>query len=195
MSENHDGQQAEFAVRRYLEFLADPTSVIDQGRISHLETSITNTSDVIEKLKLHTELASARVGDASALRTEFAQAAKGWATTHDVSVDAFRALGVSDIALAEAGFQLSRTGPAKSRTAPSTRGSRAASVSSSVVRDHVLALTDAFTLGGVMASVGGSMGTVRKVLDELEATNKVKNEGADPNHSGRGRAPHVFRVQ
>lgn len=203
MSENNsssivEADPAEQAVRRYLEFVADPSSAIDVGRIHHLEAQIATTNDVIVKLKLHGDLTRAREGDISGLRSAFTQHAKAWAQRNEVGLEAFRALGVGDIALAEAGFDFGRNVSKKSRTAPArsapAQGPRAASVGSSTIRDNILACTEPFTLAGVMADIGGSLGTVRKVVDELEATNKVRNEGADKNHTGRGRAPHLFRV-
>ena len=187
---------AEQAVRRYLEFVADPSSAVDVGRIHHLEASIARTDDVIAKLKLHGDLLRAREGDVSGLRSAFTQHAKAWAQRNEVGLEAFRALGVGDIALAEAGFDFGRGAPSKKRAAVNRAplSQRAANVGSSVVRESILRRTAPFTLAAVMAEVGGSLGTVRKVVDGLEASGKVRNEGADKDHSGRGRAPHLFRV-
>lgn len=190
---------AESAVRRYLEFVADPSSAIDHGRIARLEGELASTSDVIAKLKLHAELARSKEGDVAGLRSAFALHAKGWAQRNDVGLDAFRALGVNDIALAEAGFDLGRGGHApKVRPAAAApklaRAPRAATVSSNEVRDNMLSRTDPFTLASVMADVGGSLGTIRKVVDELVESGKVRNEGSDKSHTGRGRAPHLFRA-
>ena len=187
---------AEQAVRRYLEFLADPSSAINGGRVAELEAALAGSSDVIAKLKLHGELERARQGDVAELRSAFARHARSWAQRNDVGVEAFRALGVSDIALAESGFDLGRN-VARAKSVPANRAPRAArssNVSSSTVRDAMLAQTGTFTLGRIMADAGGSSGTIRKVADELEAAGRVRNEGADPSHSGRGRAPHLFRV-
>ncbi len=196
---------AEQAVRRYLEFVADPSSAVDVGRIHHLEASIAGSNDVIAKLKFHGDLQRAREGDVSGLRSAFTQHAKAWAQRNEVGLEAFRALGVGDIALAEAGFDFGRGAPTKGRPAVNqTKGRaavnrppvapRTANVGSPVVRESILKRTEPFTLASVMSDVGGSLGTVRKVVDELEASGKVRNEGADKSHSGRGRAPHLFRV-
>ncbi len=186
---------AEHAVRRYLEFVADPSSAVDVGRITHLEGQLASSSDVIAKLKLHTELARAKEGDVSGLRSAFTQHAKAWAQRNDVGLEAFQALGVGDIALAEAGFDFGRGGSAKVRQAASKpKGTRAANVPSGLIHDNIVARTAPFTLAAVMAETGGSLGTVRKVIDQLEASGKVRNDGADKNHSGRGRAPHLFRL-
>ena len=207
---NDANDATEHAVRRYLEFVADPSSAIDVGRIHHLESQIATTNDVIVKLKLHGELTRAREGDLSGLRSAFTQHAKAWAQRNEVGLDAFRALGVGDIALAEAGFDFGRTGVRKAAGAAKGSGKnsgkgravevrpapapRAANVGSAVIRDNILARSEPFTLAGVMADVGGSLGTVRKVVDALEASGNVRNEGADRGHTGRGRAPHLFRV-
>ena len=186
---------AEQAVRRYLEFLADPAVAVDGARVAQLETALASSNDVIAKLKLHGELERARQGDVAELRSAFARHARAWAQRHDVSVEAFRALGVSDIALAESGFDLGRSIRAKSTpVARAGRAQRSSNVSATTIREAILGRAGTFTLASVMAEAGGSPGTIRKVVDELEADGRVRNEGADPQHSGRGRSPHLFRV-
>lgn len=188
---------AEQAVRRYLEFLADPSSAVDGARVAEFESALASSNDVIAKLKLHGELERARQGDVAELRSAFARHARSWAQRNDVSVEAFRALGVSDIALAESGFDLGRSNAGRARSTPvvrATRAPRSTNVSATTIREAILALSGTFTLARVMADAGGSPGTVRKVVDELEADGRVRNEGADPHHSGRGRSPHLFRV-
>lgn len=188
---------AEQAVRRYLEFLADPSSAVDGARVAELETALASSHDVIAKLKLHGELERARQGDVAELRSAFARHARAWAQRNDVSVEAFRALGVSDIALAESGFDLGRSVASRARSAPVARAARAqrsSNVSAKTIREAILGRSGTFTLARVMAEAGGSPGTIRKVVDELEASGLVHNEGADPHHSGRGRSPHLFRV-
>ncbi len=188
---------AEQAVRRYLEFLADPSSAVDGARVAELETALASSHDVIAKLKLHGELERARQGDIAELRSAFARHARAWAQRNDVSVEAFRALGVSDIALAESGFDLGRSVASRARSAPVARAARAqrsSNVSAKTIREAILGRSGTFTLARVMAEAGGSPGTIRKVVDELEASGLVHNEGADPHHSGRGRSPHLFRV-
>lgn len=188
---------AEQAVRRYLEFLADPSSAVDGARVAELETALASSHDVIAKLKLHGELERARQGDVAELRSAFARHARAWAQRNDVSVEAFRALGVSDIALAESGFDLGRNVTSRAKSAPVARAARAqrsSNVSAKTIREAILGRTGTFTLARVMAEAGGSPGTIRKVVDELEASGLVRNEGADPHHSGRGRSPHLFRV-
>lgn len=197
MSENMSmNESAEFAVRRYLEFLGDPSTAVDGSRVAALEAQVGQTSDVIAKLKLLEELGRARSGDTAALRQAFVTHAKSWAAANTIGLDAFRALGVGDIALVEAGFDLGRNAPKKSgaATARPLRPARAANVSGSAIREHIAGLTGTFTLASVMHDVGGSLGTIRKIVDEMEAAGRVRNEGSDPSHSSRGRAPHVFRV-
>lgn len=188
---------AEQAVRSYLEFLVDPSSAVDSARVAELERALASSNDVIAKLKLHGELERARQGDVAELRSAFARHARAWAQRNDVNVEAFRALGVSDIALAESGFELGRNTTGRVKNAPVVRAARAqrsTNVSAKTIREAILGRTGSFTLARVMAEAGGSPGTIRKVVDELEADGRVRNEGADPHHSGRGRSPHLFRV-
>lgn len=188
---------AEQAVRSYLEFLVDPSSAVDSARVAELERALASSNDVIAKLKLHGELERSRQGDVAELRSAFARHARAWAQRNDVNVEAFRALGVSDIALAESGFELGRNTTGRVKNAPVVRAARAqrsTNVSAKTIREAILGRTGSFTLARVMAEAGGSPGTIRKVVDELEADGRVRNEGADPHHSGRGRSPHLFRV-
>ena len=200
MSENNSmNESAEFAVRRYLEFLADPSTAVDGSRVAELEGQVAETADVIAKLKLLEDLGRARSGDTAALRQAFVTHAKSWAAANNIGLDAFRALGVGDIALVEAGFDLGRNAPKKASAATSravrpVRAVRATNVSGSAIREHIAGLVGTFTLASVMHDVGGSLGTIRKVVEELESAGRVRNEGADPAHSSRGRAPHMFRV-
>jgi hypothetical protein len=190
--------QAEDAVRRFLQFLSDPTIARDEALVAELRRNLSIATDMIDRLKLTQAVKDAENADGSAIRAGFVQHAKGWAEANNISVGAFREMGVNDIALAEAGFDLGfgrgRVGKAAKgarAAAPVTR-MRAAAVSSADIRQWILTQTSSFTLGRIMHEVGGSLGTVNKAVDELIAAQKVRNLGKDPNHAGRGRAPFVY---
>jgi predicted ArsR family transcriptional regulator len=83
-------------------------------------------------------------------------------------------------------------------TVPKTSSSRRRS---STTRINVETLTQAITsksvgtrltIAGVADELGGSTQTIRKVLDQLAEIGTLKVLGPDPNHSGQGRAPHVW---
>jgi hypothetical protein len=190
---------AEEAVRRFLQFLSDPTIARDDALVAELQRNLDMATDVIDRLKLIQAVKDAEAADGSNIRAAFVQHAKAWAATNRISVAAFRELGVNDIALAEAGFDLGfGRGRQASKGAKGTAGSsvpakpRAASVSSEDIRNWMLAQEAPFTLAMVMHSAGGSLGTVNKAVEDLISAGKARNLGKDPKHSGRGRAPFVY---
>jgi hypothetical protein len=183
--------EAELSVRRYLDFLVDPSSILDTARISSLEEELATTTDLLKKLHTHAALEKARRSDGESVRSAFIKHARAYAATHELPVSAFRSVGVSDVALAEAGFDLGHgriKSKAKKSAAPTGR-LRAPKVSKSTIQAHILATAAPFTLNDVMASVGGSIGTVNTVVKELVAAGSVKQLGPDADHQGRGRAP------
>jgi hypothetical protein len=191
-------QSPDDAVRRFLQFLADPTIARDDRLIAELRGKLAGETDLLERLRLIQAAQDAELADGSAIRAGFVRHAKNWAGANGISVAAFRELGVSDIALAEAGFDLGfgrgRPGAkgAKNSRAVAAGKPRAASVSSEDIRTWVTAQDAPFTLNKIMENVGGSLGTVNKVVDDLITSSKVRNLGKDPGHKGRGRAPFLY---
>ncbi len=184
-------EDAELAVRRYLDFLVDPSSILDSGLIASLESELATTTDPMKKLHAHAALEKARRSDGDSVRAAFVKHARAYAASHDLPAAAFRSVGVSDIALAEAGFDLGHgriKSKSKKSAAPAGRR-RAPKVSKSTIQAHILATSAPFTLNDVMASVGGSIGTVNTVVKELVTAGSVKQLGPDTDHQGRGRAP------
>ena len=118
---------AEDAVRRYLAWVDDPSSLVDAEAVAAAEAALASATDPIDKLHAAAELERVRVGDPSALRAAFVGHARDYAAQADIPVQAFRALGVGDDVLAEAGFALpssrGRRGPA-SGSAPRAQGPR-----------------------------------------------------------------------
>ena len=212
MTDDHEPVSAEAphpesAVRRYLQFVEDPSTARDEALLGRLRHQLASATDPIEKLKLIAQIEQAEQADGESIRTAFVRHARDWAEEHGVTVSAFRQLGVSDIALAEAGFDLGfarRSAPRPARagspragspgvgrasagpSGPRTRGS------ADDIRSWVLAHESAFTLAQAMAGAGGSLGTVKKVIDDLVAVGQIRNLGPDPDHRGRGRAPHRY---
>ena len=184
-------EDAELAVRRYLDFLVDPSSILDSALIASLESELATTIDPMKKLHAHAALEKARRNDGDSVRAAFVKHARAYAAAHDLPVSAFRSVGVSDIALAEAGFDLGHgriKSKSKKTAAPAGRR-RAPKVSKSTIQAHILATSGPFTLNDVMTSVGGSIGTVNTVVKQLVGAGSVKQLGPDTDHQGRGRAP------
>ncbi len=183
------------AVRAYINFLKDPSSARDTAAISATQASLSSSHDVLENLRLLTVLERLELADGQALRSAFVKQAKTWATTNDVSVAAFRSLGVNDIVLAEAGFDLGR-GKKGAKKATSTNNSglpRAASVSSSSIRQWALNQAGSFSMADCVAGAGGSLMTVKKVVSELVASTELRSVGQRATPGTRGRAPEYFQ--
>jgi hypothetical protein len=188
---------AESAVRRYLEFLADPSSLVDHEAVASIEAELAITGDPIAKLRLYSRLEHARAADGEAAKLAFIVHAKSWAEGEGITVTAFSHLGVPDDVLRAAGFLGS--GRARARSARPSPGddqkrARARAVSTEQIKVHVLGRQGSFTLSHVMDDVGGSPLTVRKAVEELVQDGKVRRLGPDPAHAGRGRAPIVYEA-
>lgn len=192
-----DATTPETAVRRYLQFLADPTALRDEERLEELRAAAERASDPIERLRAYSEIERAEQVDGSALEADFVAAAKSFADAEGISPGAFRRLGVPIDVLVRAGL-LSRasggrdTRAATARPSRSTgaRATRAPSVGADTIkafiRDNV---HGRFTLADVQGDVGGSPLTVRKAVDELVSVGEVRRLGPRQGHQGPGRAP------
>jgi hypothetical protein len=186
--------EAELAVNRYLNFLADPSSILDTNRISVLEAELAAATNPLKKLHAHAALEKARRSDGDDVREAFVKHALPYAVAHDISVSSFRSVGVSDIALAEAGFDLGH-GRIKAKIAKATRTPlpggrlRAPKVSKSSIQNHIMQMSGSFTLNDVILGIGGSIATVNTVVKEMVGAGSIKQLGPDTNHQGRGRAP------
>lgn len=184
----------EAAVRSYLLSLRDPSALVDQAAIDALTREAEHSTDPIEQLRLLTKLERAKAVDPAHFEHQFIRCAKQWAEANDVSVAAFRSLGVPDATLRAAGLVAGAGRSAGQRTAPrggATRGAagRAPAVPTDQVKTHVLGRSGTFTMAAVVEAVRGSELTVRKAIAELVDAGKVRNLGPDPHHHGRGRAP------
>ena len=201
---NETETPAESAVRKFLEFVADPASARDEPLIAGLRDQVGAARDPIAKLKVLAALDRAEKADGEALRKAFVDHAQAWADEHSIPVRAFRELGVNDIVLAEAGFDLGsgravnrrRAGGASRSAAPKARVAsgrpRARSMTADDIRSWLMQQQQPFTLSQVMSGAGGSLGTITKVVDELVESGRLVKLGPAPDHRGRGRAPHQF---
>lgn len=190
---------AETAVRRYLQWMTDPSSLRDNDRLAALESDLAGAGDPIERLRLLSAIEKLSKVDGDEVKMGFIRHARDWAVANDISVSAFQALGVDDVMLEAAGLierKAKRGRPAASTTAPRAKGAgtRAPMVPVSVIVDHVKGLTVPFTLNDVMAAVGGSPATVRKAVEQLVSDGVVRSEGPATDHHARGRAPIMYAV-
>jgi predicted ArsR family transcriptional regulator len=201
----------EEAVRRYLQFLEDPTKLVDAEVVQALESRLLLLTDPIERLRVLAEIDRVNTIDGTDFEESFILHARSWAESEGIPGTAFRHLGVADDVLLRAGLlDGSRRGrpgrtarTATPRTAKGTRagrakaagdGQRAPWTSTEAIAAWVLATAEPFTLADVQRGAGGSPATVRKAVDELVAAGRVERLGPAPASTGRGRSPIRYQV-
>lgn len=175
----------EDAIRAYLQYLQDPSSIIDADIINEFEGKLAAATDPIERVALRQQLKQARTGDQTAVRDGFVTHAKAWAEDHGVSASAFESEGVPRDVLTEAALA-----PKRGRR-PRTRSSRvtAEDVRKALPRKK----TQGVTVNSLAAKTGASVGTVRTVVKEEVDAGRLEDAGPDPDHSGPGRAPTIYK--
>jgi hypothetical protein len=180
------------AVRRYLQYLADPESLVDKAAVAKLEKAVAAAKDPLDRLHAIGALRRAASVDVSDIEDGFARGAAAYARAQDLDRADFASLGVSEYVLAEA-FGGARRPGAAGRPARGT-GRKA----SGNARGGVEAVKEAVFAGGAEFKLAelqvASPITVRKAVDELIESGQVERLGPDPHHNSRGRAPIVYRV-
>ncbi len=182
----------------YLQYLADPTKLVDQASVKKLENDVEKAKDPIDKLKAVAALERARAVDGRLYEDAFIRNARAWAEAEGIPLAAFKTMGVPDAVLSRAGFDDGRRRAGRTRTTTkraASRSGRAKSTSADAIREWVLATTGSFTLADVQKGIGGSPATIKKAIDELITDGKVENLGAVSEHHGRGRAPYHYTLQ
>ncbi|WCO68745.1 hypothetical protein PO878_08400 [Iamia majanohamensis] len=186
----------EDAVRRYLQWLEDPASLVDDDAVARAEAAVAGAADPLARLHALADLEHAREADADAVTEDFVAHAKGYADAESIPVAALQASGVPDDVLRRAGFEV---GGRRRRSAGGSRrsggASRAPKVSIEELKAATLRLPKQFTLADVASEAGGgSPQTVRKAVDEMIADGKARNLGPKQDHHGRGRAPTLYEL-
>lgn len=186
----------EDAVRRYLQWLEDPASLVDDDAVARAEAAVASAPDPLARLHALADLEHAHEADADAVTEDFVAHAKGYAEAESIPVAALQASGVPDDVLRRAGFEVG--GRRRGSSGGSRRGgggTRAPKVSIEELKAATLRLPKQFTLADVASEAGGgSPQTVRKAVDEMIADGKVRNLGPKQDHHGRGRAPTVYEL-
>ena len=195
--------RSEKAVRDYLAWVEDPSSVVDGAGVACADEAFARATDSIDKLRAAAKRDRARRGDVQALTAGFVDHAKGYADADGIPVEAFRALGVDDDVLRRAGFHVPPgrgRGPAAPGRSPSgTRGvstSRAVLLPAGRLKEVAVGLQGRFTLSQLAdAAGGGSPATLRKAMEELIDEGRAAKLGPDPDHRGAGRPPTVYELR
>ena len=197
MSEHTEHEKA---VRLYLHSLRDPSSLVDTERISRLQAEIEAETDPITQLRLISQLERAQQVDTAHVEHEFIRCAKQWAEANDISVSAFRNLGVPEATLRAAGLVAGGgRKPGRPKAERASRASRTSTrsggnVTIEQVKAHVSTRSERFTLNDVAAGVGASSMTVRKAVTEMVDAGTVAKLGPATDHAGRGRAPIEYQL-
>ncbi|MCB0971796.1 MAG: hypothetical protein KDA97_09835, partial [Acidimicrobiales bacterium] len=178
---------------RYLAYLDDPASAVDQDAVAAAEAALASATDPIDKLHAAAARERAAATDVDALEAAFVAHAKEYAQAQSIPAAAFEVVGVPTDVLARAGFATGARGRSSGARRPAS-GSRAPQVSAAVLKDAALATEGPFTLAQLAdAAGGGSPATVRKAVEELIAEGRATSLGPDPDHTGPGRAPTRYR--
>lgn len=180
---------AEEAIRTYFTFLEDPSSLRDAGEVERLRAQADDATDPLEKLRLLSAAQRADEVDGSSYEAGFIAHAKEWAEREQVTVDAFKALGVPTDVLAAAGL-IRRRGRAAKPTTPGRR-TRGQGVPVESVIEAVPA--EPFRIRDLMEATGASLQTVRKAVRMLLDRGEVLDLGPDQGWDGRGRTPTLYR--
>lgn len=185
----------EAAVRRYLEFLVDPSSLVDADAVAKAEAAVAGAGDPLARLHALADLEHAKRADDAGVTADFVAHAKAYADAQSIPVSAFRASGVPDDVLRQAGFAVGgRQGRGAARPSGGG-GTRAPKVSIEELKAATLRMPRQFTLSELAdAAGGGSPQTVRKAVEELIAAGKARSLGPKPDHHGRGRAPTLYEL-
>ena len=186
--------EAEAAVRRYLAYLDDPSSAVDQDAVSAAAAAFEAATDPIERLHAAAALERARSADADEIEDAFVRHAKDYRDESDLPVAAFEAVGVPSDVLVRAGLvERSRSGRRASAPRRSSGAPRAPQVPVSQIKAAVSQLPKRFTLAQLAERAGGgSPATVRKAVEELIIEGRVTSLGPVPDHRGPGRAPTQY---
>lgn len=181
-------QATESAVRNYLTALRDPSALRDDEKIADLRRRLDTADDAIERLQLRQQILGAESPSLEQYEDEFVTHAKAWADERGVTPKAFEEEGVPNQVLRKAGFGGRRRGGARRST--STRAGRSR-VTAEEVRKAIP--RGSFTVKTLQDKSGASAAVVRKVVGEEEANGRIERAGTDPDHTGPGRAPTLYR--
>lgn len=184
----------EDAVRRYLLWLEDPDSIVDEAAVAKAEAAVADAGDPLARLHALADLEHARAADAQGVTAEFVAHAKDYGEAQSIPLPAWEALGVPAEVLRQAGLTGGRGRRGAARSSGGG-GQRAPKVSIDELKAAARRLPKQFTLADVAREAGGgSPQTVRKAVDEMIEAGQARSLGPKTDHSGRGRAPTLYEL-
>jgi hypothetical protein len=184
-------QSPEAAVRLYLQFLDDPSTLVDAAAVKKAQSAVDKAKDPIDRLRAMADLDRVQSTKGSVYKADFIRFARSWAEEEGVPASAFRELGVPNDVLAEAGLD----GQPKSRRRPkagTAPRSRRPAVKTDQLEAGILGMAEPFTVKDIADRIGGSTITIKAALDRLAAQDKVGEAGERSGH--RGRASKLWKV-
>jgi hypothetical protein len=188
----------EHAVRRYLAWIEDPSTAVDQDAIDAAEAEFAAATDPIAKLHAAAARDRAAAADVAGIEHDFVVHAKAYADAESIPASAFEALGVKPDVLRQAGFEVGAARGRRPSSPSAIRSSgapRAPQVSVATIKSVAVQMPKQFTLGQLADKAGGgSPVTVRKAVDELIAEGRAAKLGPAADHQGPGRAPTVYEL-
>lgn len=183
-------------LRRYLTWLADPSTLVDEAAVARLEAAAADESDPVARLKLLSELERARQGaDVDELQAAVVSDLAEWSEAQGITRGALEQLGVPATVLDRAGLRRAArraTGRGPKRGAP-TGGTRAERLDPADVKRVITEqLGRTWKLADLAEAIDREPATARNHLTRLLAEGFVTEVGDDPAHEGRGRAPKLY---
>lgn len=183
-----EARTPEDSVRRFLLALSDPGSLRDEREIERLRGELSTTVDPLERLALFSAIDRAENVDVQAIRAEFLRQAKTFAAVHDITANAFAAMGVSREDLLAAGLLAQAHGAAPAASKPARRRARRPGLA------DVIALVPEgpFTCRQLEELSGASAPTAKRAVSEMLSAGSLVDLGFDPDHRAPGRAPRRY---
>jgi hypothetical protein len=181
----------ETAVRNYLLSVRDPSALRDDSAIDDLKTKLEQSSDDLERLQLRQQLLDMETPSLERYEDAFVEHAKAWADKTGITSDAFLAEGIPGSVLRRAGFRGVVGGRRRAAGRPPARTTTRSRVSADEVRSAIP--TGSFTVKDLQERSGASAAVVRRIIQEEVDAGRLSDEGADPGHTGPGRAPTVYK--
>jgi hypothetical protein len=180
-------------IRQYLRYVSDPNSLVDRDKVSALEAAAERTEDLLERLRIYSELGQLSAIDVDAIKAKFIKHAGRWAKQNGISVEAFRRMNVpEDVLVAAKLQQKTKASRRVSISTPSNAVKRRTRVSTETILGLVPDTGD-FTVKSIAEASGASDATVRKVIMELEEQRKITQIGTERSAGARGRGSAVYR--
>jgi hypothetical protein len=182
---------AETTVRTYLNALRDPKTLRDDDAITAKQDELNAEDDPIKRLQLQEELSRLTAPSVEAIEDDFVVHGKAWADKHGLSAAAFVAEGVPAAVLRRAGFTVDVPKSSGRKRSSGTRSSSGTRVTTEEVIEAMP--KGSFTVKVLQEASGASPAVVRKAINAEVEAGRLTDAGPDPDHSGPGRSPTLYR--